>query len=507
MRPIREIISSPGAKGAIEAAAPTQRVDSASLSNLDPVSVDDEKKIVSEVHEHEQKENITGWVEKPKDGRLDRALDWVVRASGSQPVFLFIVAGLLAWALLGIPYGTTSDWAVLISDIQAIVSYIFDSFLMRQQLNAYESSVRVSASLMSRNESNRRMLSAALASGQVQRPVGDWESRVTVRGDFADDLPTENLVGRITTRVSYVFGHIVTVCLYWVGIFIWIGFGQYCGWSDTWQLYINSATSALMVLIFAFLANIRERHNLYISVCLQHIFEVDSALELRLRTITGSEVPNPTVVVAAPKMSKVQRAIFYYADLVGTLTGIAILTVAFIVWICIGPAMGFNSNWWLLIGTYAGLIGLHDGFVLRNVQARFGQYEEDAHAGVELSDKAIFEDISLPDPANEHVQDKTLTYRLSQSMGRVCSHELTVVAGVVLIIGLIVGASAQNWSLTGQLLCNVPPSLIESFFMMILITGHNIAENKRRVDYHNIYLRRLKLLAYVEAMENPAEAK
>ena len=152
-------------------------------------------------------------------------------------------------------------------------------------------------------------------------------------------------------------------------------------------------------------------------------------------------------------------------------------------------------------------MGRWDGFVLRNVQARFGQYEEDAHAGVELSDKAIFEDISLPDPANEHVQDKTLTYRLSQSMGRVCSHELTVVAGVVLIIGLIVGASAQNWSLTGQLLCNVPPSLIESFFMMILITGHNIAENKRRVDYHNIYLRRLKLLAYVEAMENPAEAK
>lgn len=32
--------------------------------------------------------------------------------------------------------------------------------------------------------------------------------------------------------------------------------------------------------------------------------------------------------------------------------------------------MHSNDNWWLLIGTYAGLIGMNDGFVLRNVQHR-----------------------------------------------------------------------------------------------------------------------------------------
>jgi low-affinity ferrous iron transport protein len=35
---------------------------------------------------------------------------------------------------------------------------------------------------------------------------------------------------------------------------------------------------------------------------------------------------------------------------------------------------------------------------------------------------------------------------------------------------------------------------------MVLITGHNIGDAKRRVDLHNIYLRRLKLVSYVETL-------
>jgi low-affinity ferrous iron transport protein len=55
-------------------------------------------------------------------------------------------------------------------------------------------------------------------------------------------------------------------------------------------------------------------------------------------------------------------------------------------------------------------------------------------------------------------------------------------------------------SFTGQLLCNVPPSIIESFFMMILITGHNVGDAERRVDLHNICVRRLKLTSYVDTL-------
>jgi low-affinity ferrous iron transport protein len=50
----------------------------------------------------------------------------------------------------------------------------------------------------------------------------------------------------------------------------------------------------------------------------------------------------------------------------------------------------------------------------------------------------------------------------------------------------------MRWSVTGQLLCDVPPSIIVSFFMMTLITGHNIGDATVRVELHNLYPRRLK---------------
>ncbi|EIC06925.1 Low affinity iron permease, Fet4, partial [Microbacterium laevaniformans OR221] len=92
------------------------------------------------------------------------------------------------------------------------------------------------------------------------------------------------------TGLSAFMGHILTVFGFWVCIFIWIGFGKYCDWSNTWQLYINSATSALMVFVLAFLANIRERHTKYMTKCLESIWEVDASLELKLRTATGDTV-------------------------------------------------------------------------------------------------------------------------------------------------------------------------------------------------------------------------
>ena len=73
----------------------------------------------------------------------------------------------------------------------------------------------------------------------------------------------------------------------------------------------------------------------------------------------------------------------------------------------------------------------------------------------------------------ERVADNSLSCRILIAMGNFCSHEITVIFGTLAIIGLIIGTSAIGWSVPGQLLCNVPPSIIESFFMMILVTGHN----------------------------------
>ena len=449
-------------------------------------------------------ENWKGYTTAAKPRRLDRWLDSVVKFSGSQFMFFTIIAALLTWAFLGIPFGKMNDWQVGISDAQAILNMVFDSLLMRQQLNSHHSTIFVTACLRSRIISNKRMLKVIMASEKYGKAklTRIHELQQT---EFTAQLPAENWLGRISTTVSDFMGHMLTVCAFWACIFIWIGFGEYCGWSNTWQLYINSATSAWMVFILSFLANIRERHSNYTTECLEYIHKADAALEKKLRVVTDDEIPNGAVTIPAPKRGWLQRAIDYYADLVGTLLGIGLLFIVMIVWVVIGPAMSFDSNWWLLIGTYAGLIGLNDGFVLRNVQSILSGYESNEFNQLSSDDMEMLAIVGLPELDEERAADNSLSCRVSIAMGSICSHEITVVLGVLTIIGLIIGASAMHWSLTGQLICNVPPSIIESFFMMILITGHNVGDANRRVDLHNIYVRRLKLISYVNALVNIQE--
>lgn len=487
LRRLVDALRAPGFKGSIEEAAPTQHV-----LVMTSYLVGRDTALAEPVLDEYAMESAA----KPKGRRLDRWLDRLVHASGSEPVFLLILAGLLAWAFLGISYGNSPEWAVIVSDVQAIVSYVFDSLLMRQQLNAYDTHLRAYARLRSRSLSHRRMLRYIMRSDRW-KTVHRTQSESFEQVALAPGLPAETWVGHISTLASKAMGHIITVGLFWAGIFVWLGFGNHMGWSDTWQLYINSATSAWMVLIFAFLANIRERHERYMDKCLTQIFEADSAIELKLRITTGDATPNPTVVIPGPKVSRLQRAIFYYADLVGTLVGVTILIVVLVIWLCIGPVMTFDSNWWLLIGTYAGLIGLNDGFVLRNVQARLDDYQQAAFEEVILDDSNVFVDTGIQPPVAEQVQDSSISCRLSVKLGDICAHGITVVVGVLLIIGLIVGSSLMRWTETGQLLSNIPPSIVESFFMMILITSHNILDSRRGVDLHNLYTRRLRVLAFV----------
>jgi low-affinity ferrous iron transport protein len=466
---ILRILRLPGSRPSIEGTAPTQ--------------------IASK-----EAENDIHYKRSAKTAMLDRWLDAVVQYSGSEYVFLFIMTALFTWVFLGIPFGDSNDWQIVISDAQAILSYIFDSLLMRQQLNGYESNLEVSACLRSRCASHKRMLR------QLNANTDYMDMEELKVDDFETHLPPENWFGRMCTRAAFFLGHIVTVIIYWIGIVTWLGFGQYCGWDNAWQLYINSATSAMMVLLFAFLANIRERHSEYSRLCIDKIYQVDSTLEFKLRALTCDVTSNKPVIIPGLKAGKVQRVINYYADLVGTLSGIAILIIVMIVWISIGPMLSFNDNWWLIIGTYTGLIGMNDGFVLRNIYHVLRIHEDFQFDEVKMEDSDAFAIINVPKPNQEQALKHSLSTRISLAVGKVCSSEYMVLFGAAILIVLVIISSVMNWSLTGQLISNVPPSIIETFFMMILITGHNDFEGKRRIDLHNIYMNRLKLLSYVNSL-------
>ncbi|KAI4756410.1 Low affinity iron permease [Aureobasidium sp. EXF-3400] len=428
-----------------------------------------------------------------KTKMLDRWLDKIVALSGSNAVLLFTVIALLAWALLGIKFADRTGWQVGISDAQAIINMVFDSFLVRQQLNAYDETLVILCQLQSRAESHRRMLRVL---GPRQRGPLVASQRISVQ-----DLPTQGGVfARFCVSASGFMGHLGTVTAYWVCIGIWLGFGHHCGWSSTWFFYINSATSALMVLLLAFLANNRERHEKHLQDCVSLIYSADATLERMLRDATGDKVENQTFIIPAPEVGKIQRVINFYADLVGTLLGIVLLALVLVVWVVLGPVMSFNDNWWLLIGTYAGLIGMNDGFVLRNLCNVCNIREEEQHDQRILDDQDFLAIVGLTESDENDKPKLGLNSRLSIIMGDVCSHELTVVAGVVVIAGLIATATAMDWSELGQIICNVPPSIVESFFTLILITGHNLGDQKRYASLRKIHQHRLQLINYLEGM-------
>ncbi|KAK9492652.1 Low affinity iron permease-domain-containing protein [Lipomyces doorenjongii] len=471
-----KVISAPGAKGATAGVAPTQKSLGTAVNVWDNIGA---------VHV-EKKANY----DRSFKRLLDLWLDKVVHVAGSGFVFVLVMAILLVWALLGIKYGQSEMWQVVISDFQAIFCYIFDSFLMRQQLIGHDSIMMVAARLRSRNISNSRMLR------HFVEKKSDKLCQIE-RLDQTAEFPKVNWLGRLSNYAASVTGHIITILFYWICIFVWIGFGQYCGWSDQWQLYINSATSALMVFVFVFLENIREQHRTYSESCLALIHKTDSSLELRLRIVTGDTIENEPVVIPGPQVTKIQRAIYYYANIVGSLVGIGLMLVVIVIWVVIGPAMSFDSNWWLIIGTYTGLIGMTDGFILRNVFHHLGQHEDKAFDQIRTEDLAMFDVIGASPPAEEVIQDSGLSFRISAAVGHFCSREFVVVFGTTVMIGLVIGASVMKWSTAGQLLCNIPPSLIESFLMIILITSQNMADAKRRAVLFNIYQRRRHLLSYV----------
>ncbi|RAH47575.1 Low affinity iron permease [Aspergillus brunneoviolaceus CBS 621.78] len=444
---------------------------------------------------------VTGFRVRRSPRLVDRCLNVMVRISGSVPVFFVILAGLLTWALLGIRFGNLSIWIASISDVQAILCYVFDSFIMRQLLRQYSEQRDAIVELRSRSHSHQRMLA------NIKRKLGqDGIHQVAEKCNVETfepkdySLHSQGPLARGIMHSARAFGHVLSSLLFWVCVVIWLGFGPHCSWSDRWQLYINDATSALMILVFAFLACLRERYADYSSTSLDAIFRLDSTLEMKLRCLTKDDLPNPMVADPPPKENILQVVIFYYADIVGTLVGLVFLVLVVIAWAAVGPVLHYDSNWWLLIGTYAGLVGLFDSLVLRNVQSKANRYIKRQMTMVLSADAALLTELSLAtdNRAGSSAQRPSLSQRVSRRMDAVTSHVLMVMAGFLLTIGCVVTSSAMKWSLTGQLISNVPPSIIETFFMLILINGQNDAEASVHGDLDDLYHRRQRLLSFTQ---------
>jgi low-affinity ferrous iron transport protein len=244
------------------------------------------------------------------------------------------------------------------------------------------------------------------------------------------------------------------------------------------------------------LQNVRRRHADSVSLTLSTVKHLDSDFESRIRCLTGDKEPNEPWVMEKPKTGVIEKGIDKYAYVVGSGVGVAISAAVVAIWLGLGKVLQWDSNWWLIIGTYTGLVGFVDGFVLRNVYQRQSLLLHEHLQKLDEMDAELYclTGLSLPEnrePEKERAKrEKSLAYRISKRMIVVCSLPWAVVGSLVVVGILLAIATGMKWSETGQLIANSPTMIVEGFFLLVLVQAHNMADGRRREQFGDVAARR-----------------
>jgi low-affinity ferrous iron transport protein len=209
--------------------------------------------------------------------------------------------------------------------------------------------------------------------------------------------------------------------------------------------------------------------------------------------------PNPIFEISPPKINKIESSIERFALIMGSGLGVLISLVFLVIWITFGPLLEFDDNWVLILGTFTGLIGFIDGFVLRNLYSR-AEYDVGIQfRAVADSDERLLDLLNVPTP-RKPIVNTSLSARIGVSVGDICASQRASVASVLFVVLLLVIASVLKWSETGQLLCNNPTMIIEGFLLLVLIQAHNVSNESRGQDFNGVLKRWLLLNSYVHTL-------
>lgn len=265
-------------------------------------------------------------------------------------------------------------------------------------------------------------------------------------------------------------------------------------------VYINTATAVILTFTSVFLQNIQQKQEDNLEKCLHYALKIDAEVEYRLREITGDTKPNPIFEMPAVSRNWVEKKTDTFADIMGSGVGVAFSLLVTLAWICVGPILEFNDNWWLIIGTFAGLMGFVDGFVLRSLYYREEVNTKIQFQSVAISDKFLLDRLNIPFisiPVRKH----GCAERISVWTGDKCGHRFAPAGAVLIVFGLLTIATFMRWSETGQLLCNTPTMIAEGFLLLVLIQAHNTSNEERGNDFNGVLKRRLLLNSYVHGLD------
>jgi low affinity Fe/Cu permease len=95
-----------------------------------------------------------------------------------------------------------------------------------------------------------------------------------------DVSKTNHFFGRIANATSRAAGHASTFIAAIALIVIWAVSGPYFGYSDTWQLVINTGTTIITFLMVFLIQNSQNRDGAAIQVKLDELIRVSEALNV-----------------------------------------------------------------------------------------------------------------------------------------------------------------------------------------------------------------------------------
>ncbi|GMG20276.1 unnamed protein product [Ambrosiozyma monospora] len=488
--------------------APLQRSSEVGDSSSSNTSVK-EKKVSDpsseEVIEVEREDQVIE-VKNIKDTRKTSPIDWLIRliTRWGGTIYMFILMWLVTilWIIYGILSKGSDQWQISMQDGQSIQTYYWDTLLMRQQLDDSAEFLRLFGVLNSRATTHLRLLEKIKTHQRETLKMSDAELVANLKNEdakFSDEsrvvLKNESKYDVFCTKMAAGMGSLVSVVVFWCLVFVWIGCGALKTatgdddengnpikkkFSDEWQMYVNTGVAVLLMISSIVLENIRLRNDLFIKQQIKDIITFDASIERLEREITGDYTPNEIISVVPLKRKGLKKVISKYADIIGTGLGLLISVCVFVVWLAIGNVMGWSDNWWLIIGTYTGLIGFIDGFVLREVYFSITKYEEKDLTNVLQQSIDVLRAAGIDADIPEIRDKNTISFRVSKGINYVCSNQWSVVGSVIAVLALIIIASGLKWSVTGQLICNTPTMIVEEFFLLILLQAHGWADTKRR---------------------------
>lgn len=437
--------------------------------------------------------------EKKKGGVLDK----VVSAAGSRWALGFILLLLVGWGVLGAVYGATDTWQVYLQDVSSLQSYTSATLLMRQQTTNTQNLLKRICSLLSRSQSNERMVKSLSKEQRAQLR----HSTARMRTEVTESLKmNEDLFDRISNGVAKAAGSMIALSIYTTAIFVWVFLGIPAMFTDTWQLWVNTGTALEITVITMFLQNIRKQHDTHLQKTIKAIEKVDQEIEMQLRGLTGDMTPNPTISTEPPTLTRWVKAIDIYGFIIGGSIGIFISAIVFGIWISLGEDFEFDDNWWLLIGTYTGLIGFIDSFILKNVDHREQMMSQDYFKKLADQDAKVFGLIGIESPLEHPAPKLNIQKRISAKVGAAVETTIASYMAVGSVGVLLIIATGMGWSETGQLLCNTPTMIFEGFLLLTLLEAHNMADDKKRLIYDDILNRRLVLDKHLAGRDSDTDS-